>query len=301
MSRNLKAFTAAIGVTLFYMPATWAQGYTSDPNQYSWSDAHRGEKLDLSGYEVMFSDDFDKPDVTPETGSGRWFAPVHANVGSSIWDAPSPSNTTYAVSNGLLTIRATQAKDGKWHAGSVQTVDRKGNGFSQRYGYFEARINFPQMPGAWCAFWLKSQTEDIDPTIVRPEIDVVEWYGGDPRGHHETVHLWPPSQKYLTPGMVSKPWYKSNYTGLPELASGWHTHGVLITPQFVIMFVDRKEVARFPTLDEFKVPLYPLVSLTLYEKDLAKAVSPFEMQVDYVRVYSLKTPKPPSSVRKTDR
>ncbi len=41
-----------------------------------------------------------------------------------------------------------------------------------------------------------------------------------------------------------------------------------------LVYVDRKEVSRFKTFDEYKLPLYPLVSLTLYEKDVAKAVSP---------------------------
>jgi beta-glucanase (GH16 family) len=266
---------------------------TTDPDAYAWSEAHRGEPLDLKGYVLTFSDQFDQSKITDETGDGVWFAPVHTDVGASTWDRPGPQNDTYSVKNGLLRIRARQAVDGKWHAGSIQTVNRNGRGFAQQYGYFEARIKFPAMPGAWCAFWLKSQTEYFDPAIVRPEIDVVEWYGGDPKGHHQTVHLWPPGQQYITPGGLAKHWHRSNYTGLPELASGWHTHGVVITPEWVIMYVDRIEVARFPTFVEFKHPLYPLVSLTLYDKDLAKAVSPFDMQVDYVRIYAARVPKPP--------
>jgi beta-glucanase (GH16 family) len=270
---------------------------TANPYVYSWDMEHEGASLDLSGYVLTFSDEFDASDITDEAGAGKWMAPVHSDVGASTWDKPSAQNGTYTVKDGVLTIRATRASDGKWHSGNIQTMDSHGKGFAQKYGYFEVRAKFPVVPGAWCAFWLKSQTEHLDNSIVRPEIDVFEWYGGDPKGHHETVHLWPPPQQFIKAGMVPKHWYKSNYTGLPQLASGWHTHGVLITPDSVVMYVDRKEVARFPTLDEYKLPLYPLVSLTLYDKDLAKATSPIDFQVDYVHIYALRVPGPPADVR----
>jgi beta-glucanase (GH16 family) len=290
MIRNI---AAALSLSFLATVGSTAQAATLDPSAYAWDLTHAGEPLDLKGYVVTFSDEFNTSQITADGRGGPWFAPIHADVGPSIWDKPGTPYDVYTVADGVLSIRATKAADGRWHAGNIQTIDGKGKGFSQLYGYFEARIQFPQMPGAWCAFWLKSVGEIFDPSIVRAEIDVVEWYGGDPKGHHETVHLWPPTVQYQTAGVLTKHWYKSNYTGLPKLASGYHTHGVLITPQFVIMYVDRKEVSRFPTLDEFKVPLYPLVSLTLYEQDLAKAVSPFEMQVDYVRIYSNHVPKAP--------
>jgi len=268
---------------------------TTDPQAYSWSEEYAGTALDLSGYDLSLSDEFDADSVTPDSGAGPWYAPVHASYGAAKFDVPGANNQTYSISNGVLTIRATKDTDG-WHGGNIETVNQAGAGFAQRYGYFEARMKFPNMPGAWPGFWLKSQEEHTNLAIVRPEIDIVEWYGGDPRGLHSTVHLWPPAPKYLKPGGLSKPWSKSNYKGEAGLAAEWHTYGALISPQFVIIYLDRKEVARFPTLDEYKVALYPLVSLTLYEQDVSKAVSPFELQVDYVKVYSLRIPKPPSSV-----
>ncbi len=143
---------------------------------------------------------------------------------------------------------------------------------------------------------MKSQDEHTNITIVRPEIDIVEWYGGDPKGLHSSVHLWPPPPQYIKPGALPKHWYKSNYNGQTDLSVGWHTYGAMITAKFVIIYLDGKEITRFPTLDEYKLALYPLVTLTLYDKDAARAVSPFGLDVDYVRVYAPKTPNPPSSV-----
>ena len=292
-SRLLAALLVSAAV---FTPSAAQIVETADPTQFSWSEDHRREPLTLDGFELTFSDEFDALRVTDESGPGPWFAPVHSDVGASKWDKPSSQSGVYTVANGELRIRATRAPDGVWHAGSIQTADKSGKGFAQQYGYFEARMRFPEKPGAWCAFWLKSQAEHWTPSMIRPEIDVVEWYGGDPKGHHQSVHLWPAGRQYTTPGRLAKHWGLSNYTGMAELTDhDWHTHGALINEQWVIMYVDRKEVARFPTLEEFKTPLYPLVSLTLYEQDLSKAVPPIDMLVDYVRIYALPAaPKPPA-------
>ncbi len=268
---------------------------TTDPQIYSWNWQNAGTALDLTDYSLSFSDDFNKFSVTSDGGAGPWYAPVHASYGVAKFDAPSSSNPTYSVSNGVLTIRATKGADG-WHGGNIETVNQAGRGFAQQFGYFEARMKFPNMPGAWPALWLKSQEEHTNAAMVRPEIDVVEWYGGDPKGLHSTVHLWPPQPQYIKAGGLVKHWYKSNYQGEPGLAGDWHTYGAKITPQSVIIYLDQKEVARFPTLDEYKAALYPLISLTLYEQDAPKAVSPIELQVDYVKIYSPKVPQSPTSV-----
>jgi hypothetical protein len=94
-----------------------------------------------------------------------------------------------------------------------------------------------------------------------------------------------------------KNWYKSDYNRFENLGGEWHTHGVLVSPEAVRVFLDRKEVARFPTLPEFTRGMYPIVSLSLYEKDVAKAVAPITMEVDYVRVYQLAVPGPPEDLR----
>jgi hypothetical protein len=289
----LLAVYVAIGLAAFEVLAE-----TANPGMYTWTEEFAGLPLDLDGYRLTFSDEFDEQTVTVETGKGPWFAPVHSDIGASTFDRPIEANQTYTIRDGVLTIRATQADDGKWHAGNIQTVDTNGTGFAQQYGYFEARMKFPAAPGAWCAFWLKAQAEHWNRALTRPEIDVIEWYGGDVTGHHRTVHLWPARAKqFITPGRLAEHWWLSNFSRHDELAGNWHTYGALITPELVIVYLDRQEVGRFPTFDEFKTPLYPLVTLTLYEKDLAKAVSPIDMAVDYVRVYARdSTPLPPAEL-----
>jgi beta-glucanase (GH16 family) len=266
---------------------------TPNPEAYEWTEEFAGEPLNLDGYTLVFSDEFDEPSISDEGGPGPWLAPVHSDYGKATFDRPSRSPDTYVVRDGILTIRATQATNGKWHAGSIQTVDRNGKGIAQPYGYFEARMKFPPIPGAWCAFWLKSQAEHWDASMIRTEIDVVEWYGGDLTGHHRAVHLRPPrAAQSGTPDRLSKHWWTSNFSRHQGLADAWHVYGALITPDLVTIYLDGKELSRFPTLDEFKTPLYPLVSLSLHEKNVDDAVSPIEMQVDYVRIYTRQTTAP---------
>jgi hypothetical protein len=266
---------------------------TADPTKYAWSEQYAGTPLDLSGLELTFSDDFNNQSVTSERGKGPWFAPGHSSYGKATFDTPGPTVSNYIISNGVLKIRAYTNSQGKWRAGSVQTVNSAGQGFGQRLGYFEARLKFPAMPGAWCAFWFKTQHESTDTSLIKAEIDGIEWYGGDPLGHHHSLHLRP-NKNTAGLGGITQHWWKSNYSRFQRFPGEWHTHGVLINSDLIIIYLDRKEVARFPALDEYKAPLYPLISMTLHEADLAKAVSPFDMEVDYVKVYKLRTiPKPP--------
>src|ERR671930_397383 len=165
----------------------------------NWTDQYAGSKLDLSAFSLSFSDDFNSMDVVPNSGTGTWYAPVHAPFGAAQFVSPDGKSSPFSVADGNLTISMTQV-DGVWQSGTMQTVNSSGQGFAQTYGYFEMRAAFHGGIGAWPAFWMLPQ----DTTVTRPEVDIVEAYGGDPTGHHQSVHL---SNKE---GHV----YKSNYTGL---------------------------------------------------------------------------------------
>lgn len=272
----------------------------------NWDITQAGRELSLDGYKTTFEDNFDTMSVTAEGGKGPWLGPVRSSFGGAKFQPPGPDGP-FSLADGVLTIRMEkyQRADGKpgWKSGLMQTVDSKGQGFVQQYGYWEMRAQFPTSKGAWPAFWLLSQNGYTDFTKTRTEIDIVEWYGGDQKGHHATVHLWPPRQAgpATPPKHVGRSQY-SNFTRwdtrfklpAPPLKDGkldgWHTYGGEVTPDWVIVYMDRHELARFPTQPEFKTPLYMLVNLALGGggTDTKEAVSPMEMKVDYVKVYAKK-------------
>ncbi|HEY9247762.1 MAG TPA: hypothetical protein VIO38_01455, partial [Rariglobus sp.] len=57
---------------------------------------------------------------------------------------------------------------------------------------------------------------------------------------------------------------------------------------WVIFYFDRKELSRFPTIPEYRTPLFMLVNLAIFQKkgvDVKDLEGPRRMAVDYVGVW----------------
>ncbi|RWI29560.1 family 16 glycosylhydrolase [Mesorhizobium sp.] len=238
-----------------------------------WTGQYKGSTLNLSGFKLSFSDEFNTLDVVPNNGTGKWFAPVHAPYGAATFMSPVGATNPFSVSDGKLTITMKQV-DGAWQSGTMQTVNSAGQGFAQQYGYFEMRAAFHGGAGAWPAFWMLSPNQ----TVPRVEVDIVEAYGGDPDGHHQAVHL---SNK------ESHAW-ESNYTGLPAsmFDGAFHTYGARITTDWITVYYDGKELSRFPMSESFRTPLYMLASLAMNPLEVERASGTYKMVIDYVRAYA---------------
>ena len=246
-----------------------------------------GGALDLHGYHVSFEDRFRPPDVTADGGAGRWFAPVHSGFGRAAFLPPGPGGP-FQLRPGeggrpQLVIRAEKTADG-WTSGLMQTVDGRGRGFAQRYGYFEMRARLPQGPGTWPAFWLLTQQAFTDPTLARGEIDVMEQYGRAPDRLHVSVHVWPAYAD--NSGGIAEPWTLSKRLDLKGMGQGFHRWGVMVDPRWTSFYYDRRAFTRYPTLPTCRTPLYVLVNLAMHKRDLDHARSPADMVIDYVRVWA---------------
>ncbi|MEO1399444.1 MAG: glycoside hydrolase family 16 protein, partial [Pseudomonadota bacterium] len=142
------------------------------------SDAER--TIDPSQYKLTFSEEFDGPlDVSAWGPGTKWIAhtPFNGDFGNSRFADPQPG-FPFATKDGQLRIEASKDKKGQWWSGLLASVDRKYNGFAQKFGYFEMRAKLPEGPGLWPAFWLiginrKEKT-------YTAEIDVLEHYGHMP-------------------------------------------------------------------------------------------------------------------------
>jgi beta-glucanase (GH16 family) len=266
-----------------------AQTTTEQFKALAWDNSHAGTPLDLSAYRQTFFDDFNTLSVTPDGGAGPWYAPVHGPFGAASFLPPSAKGP-FSVSNGCLAIRAKKV-NGRWQSGLMQTIDGQSCGFAQRNGYFEMTAKFPAGPGGWPAFWLLSQNGLTDKAATRAEIDVVEWYGGDPKGHHASIHLWPATVP--APGALPRHVYRSGYSKLTSSLlnghlEGFHSYGAEVSPDWVIFYFDRHELGRFKTVPEFETPLYMVVDLAIFEKETDMAESPKEMLIDNVSAYARK-------------
>jgi beta-glucanase (GH16 family) len=252
-----------------------------------WDDSHQGQRLDLTGYTKTFEDNFESiSNITDGvTGSGPWYAPARPDTSLAHFLSPLETPMTFSIDTpGVLTITMQKA-DTSWYSGHIQTVNNIGEGFAQRYGYFEARMAFEKAV-SWPAFWLYTPQPNEGPAQERAEIDVIEAYGdNDYDGYHMAVH-----RRALESDV-----YKSNYVGLsriPAFAPGdmfdgsFHRYGCMVTPDWITIYLDGKELSRFPTFPEAKRPLFMRVTLAMQDAFVASATSPTRVWVDYVHAYA---------------
>jgi len=218
----------------------------------------RAERLDLSHFRLVFAETFSNLSVSAHGPGTRWIAhtPWLGDFGDAQFVDPRPG-FPFGADRGGFRIEMRKTADGGWQSGLLASVDAAGKGFSQQYGYFEMKAKLPAGPGVWPAFWLdsiSSPTSD-DPSI---EIDVIEHYGQFPANYNSTVTVWPKIDQ-------TKKWSVMNINDVPagSLASGFHTHGVLVSPDWTIFYFDRGEKWRVPTPPEHKRPLMILVDLGL--------------------------------------
>lgn len=242
--------------------------------------------LDLTDYHLTFNEEFDDLSVSAWGPCGnegtRWIAhtPWKGDFGDARFTDPE-SDFPFTINGGILRIEARE-ENGKWRSGLLSAVDPDGNGFKQKYGYFECRAKFPEGPGTWPAFWLMgtlSLKGNSGPRI-NPEVDVFEYYGHWPNRFSHVLHLWgrdgAESRHYDTEKIV-----------VFGLDRNFHTYGMMIDEESMILYVDGVEMHRRETPEPVKTPLFPLVNLALGPGwPIDKTPNPSYMYVDYVKVYS---------------
>ena len=94
--------------------------------------------LNLDDFRLTFDEDFREPLSVSAWGPGtRWIAhtPYAGDFGDAGSADPEPG-FPFTVKDGVLQIEAKKV-DGKWRSGLICSVDPKGEGFSQKFGYFE--------------------------------------------------------------------------------------------------------------------------------------------------------------------
>ena len=167
------------------------------------------------------------------------------------------TDSPFEVRDGLLHITARRL-GGRWRSGLLSSVDPKGQGFAQKFGYFEMRAKLPKGLGTWPAFWLMGVPQLVEPkdrkTIPQIEIDVVEQYGVGPNALHTTLHRWGPGDFH---------WAEGDTSIVTGMTDDFHTYGVLVEEEFTTLYFDGVELRKDRTPDDAKVPLYLMVDLAL--------------------------------------
>lgn len=119
-----------------------------------------------------------------------------------------------------------ETSKGYW--GDADAVRAARRGHEQKYGYWEIRCRIPRAKGVWAGFWLNGGVTPAGGPRGYGEIDVFEAVG-QPRTLHQTAHDW------WAPAHLNESYA---WTSPFDYAAGFHTYGLLWTPDSIAWYVD---------------------------------------------------------------
>jgi len=178
-----------------------------DPASYRYNDIYS-----RSNYELVFSDEFESTSLSPyrwntglrwdgeNNGGPRVYRVInnekqlYVNTFSNDQEhirLITPLHNPFELNGSRLAIRAVRnplseiASQQDFLSGVI-TTHRK---FSQKYGYFEARIKIPSHEGSFPAFWLFHENRAWQGT-QRTEIDIMENLGHAPWYIYNSFHYY---------------------------------------------------------------------------------------------------------------
>lgn len=254
--------------------------------------AKNNKQIDLTGYELTFSDEFDGDSL--DTTKWRQHDGGGVRKGG-YWDV-----SQARVESGNLIISTQYKEDGKFGPGWYTCGLDTAKSFKQAYGYFECRCILPKGEGLWSAFWMtNSNVFKVSENATQgAELDIMEspfWYLGGQRN-------WKITQNIHYSGYDLETKYKN--IGIFKLDNdpyeNYNTYGMLWTPDEYVFYINGYEVARTDYGGISTQPEYMIVSCEVDGGDGAptfgwsgniekndKATFCAEYKVDYVRAYKL--------------
>ncbi|MES2389776.1 MAG: LamG-like jellyroll fold domain-containing protein, partial [Bacteroidota bacterium] len=190
-----------------------------------------------------------------------------------------PENVS--VSGGCLHLTGRKER----YQGSNYTSGRIHNATfgSYTYGHWKIRAKLPCGQGTWPAIWLLPTDEVYNGWPNSGEIDIMEMVGNDSNRVHSTIH-------YGKPGHGSQGRPDTAING-GDFCGDFHIFELTWTPGLLVFYVDSVESYRVPFDRPFDQRFHVLLNLALggsWPGPMADYTPmPCEMQVDYVRIYSM--------------
>ena len=185
------------------------------------------------------------------------------------------------LTGGGLNIQLSKVNN-VWFSGVLTSVDSAGQGFSQKYGYFEMSAKLSGDPGSWPSFWMlntSNLTHTSNLTGGGGEIDIFEQYNTFHNGFCTTFHDW---------SAGTTPYYNCGIK-TDDVTNGFHRYAMLWTETTTTIYFDDVQVAQTTTPDVMKQPYYMLMDMGLgggWPTTATPNTSNFEIK--YVRAYALK-------------
>lgn len=253
------------------------------------------------GLRLIFADDFEGPLSISKDGRGARYNAHKPRFGDfSGWPFTSPMGDGKPFSQVGTWLRISARKDAespRGRSGLIASVNMDGEGlWAKAPSYFECRFVAQSAPGTWPAFWTLTH---IDRGQPGDELDIVEAYGGNGKGHPNhpgyslVSHFW--NQTHAD-GTKKKGFNtRADIMGLGG-KSYWswtfHTYAVSVGLEETVYYFDDIEVMRHPTNEVSREkPALFLINLAIggisrWPIDLERFGDGTDMYVDYVRIYA---------------
>lgn len=246
-----------------------------------------GPELDLSGYELVFEDEFEGDELNYDVWQLRHQGPSYKAFFSA---------DPISVHDGSLHIDAGRYENGKygpgWYAGEIMLRDR------YAYGYYECRAICSAGNAFWSAFWLQhenSSQKSSEGGINGAEIDIMEALAeNSPFGKgrdcvlqclHVNGGTDDPTEDVDTCGAI--------FFETPNYDTEFNTYGVKWTPDEYIFYINGVETMRsswrdgVSTVPEEVILSVCVPSTTKTFDEIFPADYRASFVVDYVRIYQL--------------
>lgn len=235
----------------------------------------RGQALDLSGYEIVFEDEFDGAALD----MSKW-----AYRGSGPRSGGFMANDQVFVQDGNLILRAEYKDAGAygpgWYSGMIRTVE------DYTSGYFECRCIASKGGGFWSAFWLNSpgmgSAEASNGGVGGAEIDIFEAFNYNNKLNYNSVSLNVHVGGYgdgLRSENLGSYKVKNPYTA-------YNTYGLEWTQDYYIFYINGVEAVRSNFKDGVSKGLeYAILSQELPKEITEQPGFTADFIVDYVKIY----------------
>lgn len=268
---NLKAFFSAI-VMAFEMLAMLLTGAPVS----AW-----GEPIDLTGYEIVFEDEFEAEELDLDVWKYR---------GMGVRRAGYFSESQVKVEDGNLVMTGEYLENGEfgpgWYASAVSLKEH------YLRGYYEIRCKCADSDAFWSAFWLQGVASPYKAStskggIESVELDIFEAFDGG-NSVSTTIHCAGVN------GAPEEDGYQSRILGSfkgNDIYNEYNTYGLLWTEDEYIFYINGVETTRSSFGDGVCInPEEVILSLCVPTADkLENKDTSHKCQfvIDYVRIYQL--------------
>ncbi len=243
-----------------------------------------GDELDLTGYSLVFEDEFDGTELNTDVWEYRGSGPRRGGFNAE---------SQVKLKDGKMIMTGEYQTDGTYGEGWYTAMIK----LKERYckGYFEISCILNEGSGYWSAFWLQADapyTASISKGgIGGAEIDIMESYNDETHKRYEsigqTIHCAGVGGEQEGYQSERLGYYKGN-----NIHQEYNTYGVMWTDEEYIFYVNGVETARSSFGDGVsEVKEDVIVSLEIPDETqlaaLDKDTYHTEYIVDYVRIYQI--------------